>query len=259
MQQVRLVLVTMLLVGFGTAMAVPPAYTGQFGNPEEPALRPYKWLWRGVKALTYQTANAAKEGNLKTPILGSVETFRGFRKGIVEFDESVFRGMLGAVPPQAGNRDLEYRWLLSANQFIESDALLRNVADYVATAYAVGIITGANGVIEDDFSRYISPFKLTGTAASFPHSGSEPLFTAAYIWAGMKVVDYAPVQPNWREIDERAEVLRRERRALRQARDVESRLFTPRQRAQRRYVGDRILILPRDPYARDLRRLRLPE
>lgn len=259
MKLMRTFLVLVMLIGCGWAAAVPPAYNGPLGNPEEPALRPYKWMWRGFKALAYQTANHAKEGNLKTPILGTAEAFRGFRKGIVEFDESTFRGMLGAVPPQAGIDDYRYDRLLKANQYIDQDVLLRNVADYVATAYAVGIITGDNGVIVDDFSRYLSPVKLTGTAASFPHAGDEALITAAYIWAAMKVVDHKPVQPNWKEIDERAEELRAQRRALRRANDVDRKLYTPRQRAQKSYVGNRIHITPKDPYSGNLLKMNLPE
>ncbi len=259
MKSTRVLMLSMLLLGTTWAAAVPPAYNGPLGNPEEPALRPYKWMWRGFKALSYQTANAAKEGNLKTPILGTVETFRGFRKGIVEFDESVFRGMMGAIPPQAGNPDYRYDRLLKANQYIENDALLRNVADYVATAYLVGILAGDNGILMDDFSRYLSPVKLTGTAVSFPQNGNEALFTAAYIWAAMKVVDYAPVQPDWREIDQRAEELREQKRIIRRQNNVDLVLFTPRERAQKSYVGDRIPITPQDPYTGDLRKLDLPD
>lgn len=259
MKLTRLFLASIILLGSGWAVAVPPAYTGHLGNPEEPALRPYKWMWRGFKALAYQTANHAKEGNLKTPILGTAEAFRGFRKGIVEFDESTFRGMVGAIPPQAGIKEYEYDQLMKANRVIDNDVLLRNVADYIATAYAVGVITGDNGLLVDDFSRYLSPVKLTGTAVSFPHSGDDALIAAAYIWAAMKLVDHAPVQPNWKEIDERAEEIRQQRRALRQARDIDRRLYTPRQRAQKTYVGDRITIRPKDPYAGNLLRMNLPD
>lgn len=259
MKLTRFVLVSLILIGSGWAAAVPPAYDGPLGNPEEPALRPYKWMWRGFKALVYQTANHAKEGNLKTPILGTAETFRGFRKGIVEFDESMFRGMVGAVPPQAGIDEYRYDRLMKANQYIDNDVLLRNVADYVATAYAVGIMTGDNGLIVDDFSRYLSPVKLTGTAVSFPHAGDEALITAAYIWAAMKVVDHAPVQPDWKQIDERAEELRAQRRALRRERDIDRKLYTPRQRAQKTYVGDRIHIAPQDPYSGNLLKMDLPD
>ena len=136
-----LVLTIAVAVFAGFASAVPPAYEGRLGNPEEPALRPYKWMWRGIKALAYQPAKAFRKGNIKTPGLGSVEVFRGLRKGVVELDESVMRGAMGTVPPPAGN----YKELGKANAKIDKSPLLRNAADVTTTAHVLGV-GGAIGV-----------------------------------------------------------------------------------------------------------------
>lgn len=113
------------------AMAVEPAYQGQFGNNEEPALRPYKWLYRGVKSLVYHTKDQFVEGNMHTPFAGSVQGLRGLRRGTVELGESMYHGGVYApVPPKDS-----YKQLSAANTHIENDLFLRNTSDFLFSWY----------------------------------------------------------------------------------------------------------------------------
>jgi len=149
-----LVLLVAGMLVAGSVYAVGPAYEGPMGNPEEPALRPYKWMWRGVKALAYHPVVALGSGNRKTPGLGMVDVFRGLRVGAVEFNESLVKGILCSEPPEAG----DYKNIGNANAFLAEDVLFRNLAD-LGTAGAV--FSSAAG--------------------------------AAAIWLGQKMVDHHPV------------------------------------------------------------------
>jgi len=120
-----LVLAALTLVCVSSSYAVPPAYYGPMGNAEEHALRAYKWLWRGMKALAYRPAKGLREGNLKTPVLGTVEVLKGVRQGIIEFDESVFLGLIGTAPPGPG----DYKRLRSVNVYIELEPLFNAIAN----------------------------------------------------------------------------------------------------------------------------------
>ena len=110
---------------------VEPAYTGQFGNAEEPALRPYKWLYRGVKSLFYNTADQLIDGNMRTPALGTVQGLRGVRRGTVELGESLYRGGVFAPAPPKG----DYKRLGATNLAIERDMLFRNSSDLLFSWY----------------------------------------------------------------------------------------------------------------------------
>ena len=116
-----------MILATGWACAVEPAYTGQLGNAEEPALRPVKWVWHGAKALVYQTKQSFCHGNMSTPIYGTVETCRGVRRGTVELVESTYKGSVHAIPPH-GDKGACKR-TQEANRVIEEDLLLRNVSD----------------------------------------------------------------------------------------------------------------------------------
>jgi len=134
----RLIAVALLVAVGGVcwstpARAVEPAYVGHMGNPEEPALRPYKWMWHGVKSLVYQTGNSFVRGNMHFPVLGTAETGRGLRRGSFEMVESTYRGSVFAIPPQEKGA---YKELGSMNQYIEEDLLLRNSTDFAFTLYA---------------------------------------------------------------------------------------------------------------------------
>lgn len=128
-----------------------------FGNPEEPALRPYKGLWRGVKALTYNLVKSLDTGNRKFPGLGVVELGRGTRYGAVELAYSTYMGMAGSRPAPVKS----YSW---PNEVLDSDWLLRNTAD------------------------------LAGGAVFWGHaSGESNALGAATVFTAQKVVDHSPV------------------------------------------------------------------
>ncbi|MDX9971874.1 MAG: hypothetical protein RBU21_02680 [FCB group bacterium] len=129
-----------------------------FGNPEEPALRPYKGLWRGVKALTYNLVKSLDTGNRKFPGLGVVELGRGTRYGAVELAYSTYMGMAGSRPAPVKS----YSW---PNEVLDSDWLLRNTAD------------------------------LAGGAIFWGHGGSfeSNAVGAAGVFTAQKVVDHSPV------------------------------------------------------------------
>ena len=111
------------------AFAIEPAYKGKYGNEEEPGTRPYKAMWRGLKALKYHTVTSFKEGNDKVKYVGSVEVFRGMRRGLVELGDSTYHGM-------AGQRMPEPSVTCNANNCIDEDMRVRPWAD-VAPAAAV--------------------------------------------------------------------------------------------------------------------------
>lgn len=118
------------------AVAVPASYEGPYGNPEEPALRPYKWMWRGVKALFYQTGYGFKHGNMRTPVLGTAETFRGLRKGTFELGESVYRGLsFAAVPPKG-----QYKETMRLNAMVDKEKASSNISDLVFSVYAFPVL-----------------------------------------------------------------------------------------------------------------------
>jgi hypothetical protein len=117
------------------ADVVEPAYVGPMGNPETVAMRPYKWMWRGVKALAWQTKTEFRRGNLQFPVLGTAQTARGIRKGTVELAESVYRGSIyTAVPPKQSHKIIG-----EANAFIQSDPLLRNASDFIVSIPALPV------------------------------------------------------------------------------------------------------------------------
>ncbi|HNR32297.1 MAG TPA: hypothetical protein PKI11_15505, partial [Candidatus Hydrogenedentes bacterium] len=88
------------------AYGVEPAYRGQFGNPEEPALRPIKWLWHGTKSLVWHSSSYIRGGELKGVYPTVRENVRGVRRGSVALGESCYRGAIGArLPEKRAYRD----------------------------------------------------------------------------------------------------------------------------------------------------------
>ena len=93
----------------GIAAAVPPAYTGQFGNPEEPALRPLKWTWVGVKTLVESTKDGLASGVQKDPASMAGEGALGAVKGTGGLVSSMGHGIVGApLPPKRDAKSLSY-------------------------------------------------------------------------------------------------------------------------------------------------------
>lgn len=124
-----LTLLLLLAAAFPAASEViESAYTGQFGYAEETALRPYKWIWSGVKSLVWQTRDSFVRGNMNTPVLGTVETFRGLRRGTFELGEQTFNGCIYKQVPQAKRHEEKG----TVNNVVERDLLLRNVSDAMA-------------------------------------------------------------------------------------------------------------------------------
>lgn len=121
------------LAAFGTqaTFSVEPAYKGPLGNNEEPATRPYKWVYRGLRSLVYHTGDQFVEGNMRTPALGSVQGLRGLRRGTVELGESTYHGLVYAPAPD----HKDYKNLSRANTIIENDLALRNGADFLFSWY----------------------------------------------------------------------------------------------------------------------------
>jgi len=93
----------------GVADAVPPAYTGEFGNPEEPALRPLKWTYVGVKSLVQSTKDGLASGVEKDPASMAGEGALGAVKGTGSLVSSVGHGIVGApLPTRKEAKTLSY-------------------------------------------------------------------------------------------------------------------------------------------------------
>ena len=91
-----------------TASAVPPAYEGQFGNPEEPALRPVKWAWLGVTSFFSNFHAGLKKGAYKDPAAMTTEGAKGAAVGGASFVEHVATGLTYAPVPRKGKSDMTY-------------------------------------------------------------------------------------------------------------------------------------------------------
>lgn len=131
MKKLTTIVLAAALLAAPLSFAVEPAYRGPLGNEEEPALRPYKWLYQGVKSLFYHTGDQFVEGNLHAPVVGSVQGLRGVRRGAVSLGESTYRGLVYAPVP---SRD-HYKSLGAANTAIESDMFTRNSSDFLFSWY----------------------------------------------------------------------------------------------------------------------------
>jgi hypothetical protein len=93
----------------GVAGAVPPAYTGQHGNAEEPALRPVKWTWAGVTSLVKSTKDGLASGVEKNPASMVGEGAVGAVKGTGSLASGVGHGIVGApLPPKKDRKALSY-------------------------------------------------------------------------------------------------------------------------------------------------------
>lgn len=129
---------------------IPPAYCGPLGNAEEPALRPYKWFLRGILAFGHQTKEKFIEGNMNTPILGTIETGRGIRRGSTEMLYSFWKGILFACPstsPQFYKEETEL------TKKVELDPVWRNVGDLVCTGPAYPMLIALDHVYLESDSK----------------------------------------------------------------------------------------------------------
>ena len=92
-------------------------------------MRPYKWALSGIGAVFFQTGKHFRDGNMATPVLGTVNTFRGAGVGAIELGESVYNGM---VFKPIVDYD-EYKKIHRLNAAIDRDLLARNVRDGLST------------------------------------------------------------------------------------------------------------------------------
>lgn len=115
----------LVVFAVGTAAAVPPAYYGPMGNPEEPAMRPYKWFFHGIKAIMHHPVTKFNQANSVYPGIGTLEAWRGAREGAIDFGESAYHGLICSIPPESN----AYKETGKANAFIDGDPLLSTVAD----------------------------------------------------------------------------------------------------------------------------------
>ncbi len=128
--------------------AIEPAYVGPLGNAEEPALRPYKWFWRGITAFAHQTKEKFVEGNMNTPVLGTVETARGVRNGSTEFLYSFWKGVLFSCLSQQPNF---YKEKTELTKKVEADVVWRNVGDLICSGPAFPVLVSLDHVhVESD-------------------------------------------------------------------------------------------------------------
>jgi hypothetical protein len=156
MNAIKVAVVSAIIVCFllsGTSFAGERKKERRERNRAEPALQSVKTMWRGVKALGYHSLKSFHEGNQKVPVLGSIEVFRGFRRGTVELATSTYKGMAGCKPKPVDK-------VSKANELIESDTIVRNTADIAGTAIILPIagatvIWGGQKVVDhkDDIRR----------------------------------------------------------------------------------------------------------
>jgi hypothetical protein len=133
--------VVLAVVFCGSAAAIEPSHWGKYGNPEEPATRPYKSFWRGLKAVPYQIGISKDSGEAKAGAKwGRVEGFRGVRRGVVELGHSTWWGMAGTYPPPVED-------FSSSNQWIESDRRLAALCDLPTTAGVFALVSGSNALV----------------------------------------------------------------------------------------------------------------
>jgi len=92
---------------------------------EEPALRPYKGLWSGIKAFAYQCVKSVTQGNQKCPLFGTLEISRGIRRGTVELVARTGKAMAGAKARPIDEMG-------KANEIIENEPLLKTTSDAAA-------------------------------------------------------------------------------------------------------------------------------
>ena len=108
---------------------------------EEPALRPYKALWRGVKAVVHHSKESFIEGNTTVPILGTVEVFRGVRRGGIELVTGTYQGMAGTPP-----RPVEA--VGKTNQIIDADPALKLLTDVAVPMGLAATVTTTHTALE---------------------------------------------------------------------------------------------------------------
>ncbi len=179
------------MVCAGVASAVPPAYTGQFGNAEEPALRPVKWTWVGVKSLVQSTKDGMASGVEKDPASMVGEGAVGAVKGTGSLASSVGHGIVGApLPPKKDAKTLSYEQaaMVVINNETNKDAacqqLFKQPADQNAAAQP------------DPAARFRQPAPSTVLPAQTAEAAKPLLVEESNVEKAQR--KYLPVQTSYR-------------------------------------------------------------
>ncbi len=90
-----------ILSGIPSGYAVQPTYEGQFGNPEEPALRVVKWPVLGFRKFIIRVHDGLHSGIHKSPCAAAHEGASGAWSGAGVWADHTARGMVYApLPPK---------------------------------------------------------------------------------------------------------------------------------------------------------------
>lgn len=140
--------------------AVPPAYEGQFGNPEEPALRVVKWPWLGVRKLVVHTHEGLKSGIQCHPPAAVCEGAQGAARGTCILVDHTGRGMIYAKLPPKGSLRPQVSYEEQALAF------LNTVAPAGEEGGCVPMPEGTVEVAVDENGNPYLPFKVKERAVS---------------------------------------------------------------------------------------------
>jgi hypothetical protein len=136
----RMLLITVVaMTAASLAGAIEPAHVGKYGNPEEPATRPYKAVWRGLKTLfggaKHRDQDAATNNRGDTP-----KQRRAFR----QFGYTMYMGMAGTYTPPAKKVDKPVSTMAEKPKAVAEPAPSASPAETTSGAKApVGTKTGA--------------------------------------------------------------------------------------------------------------------
>lgn len=95
-------LVGVLCLAACPGSAVPPAYEGQYGNPEEPALRVVKWPWLGLRKMVMHTHDGLHCGIHRHPPAAICKGIDGAAYGGYVLLDHTGRGLIYSKLPPKG-------------------------------------------------------------------------------------------------------------------------------------------------------------
>ncbi len=97
-----MVFLGVLIIAASVCNAVPPAYEGPFGNPEEPALRVVKWPWLGFRKMVMHTHDGLRCGIERHPPAALWEGVDGAACGSCVLLDHTGRGLIYSKLPPKG-------------------------------------------------------------------------------------------------------------------------------------------------------------
>jgi hypothetical protein len=216
------------------AAAVEPSYNDQFGNPEEPALRPITWLWHGTKTMLYRATHGVRQSR-EDPRFGNflIESGKGRLQAVVDVGESVFRGAIhSTLPPKDSYKQLGSwnKWIL--DDFPREIGARKDLEGQTAAEAGVTYMPAPPG------SPVVVPQEEIETA---------PFLTELPVVGSSEREPEAPksVQPVYTLPDEDTQPNREMARSE----------ATPVEQARERYLGDRARVNPAKPGRGNLLRL----